>query len=192
MPWVVNSSPAFIISITLLWNIWLGQDFQRKYMNGYGFQKYWIYKWGIYWKSQPYVLYEVLYMLLRYARKHFRNTWLIEGSAGNNCSWHTLYPRFSLVHLNRVHSLSIPKCRRLTANIVSLTLTKKSLHMIRLIIGFDKSCRPITIQFSWVKTISARLLGKRRGRGHFVVLQESPLSLFPKVPQNNRVPPSLS
>ena len=71
--------------------------------------------------------------------------------------------------------------------------------MIRLIIGFDKSCRPITIQFSWVKTISAGLLGKRWGRGHFVGLQESRRTtecpqpaLFPKVPQNNRVPPSLS
>jgi hypothetical protein len=31
----------------LLWNIWLGRDFQRKYMyiSGYGFQKYWIYEW---------------------------------------------------------------------------------------------------------------------------------------------------
>jgi hypothetical protein len=34
----------------LLWNIWLGQDFQRKYLNGYGFQKY-----RMFWKSHPYV-----------------------------------------------------------------------------------------------------------------------------------------
>jgi hypothetical protein len=50
--WVLNLSPAFITLITLLWNIWLGQHFQRKYMNRYGFQRYRIYEWGVFWKSQ--------------------------------------------------------------------------------------------------------------------------------------------
>ena len=34
----------------------IGSGFSTEiYMNGYGFQKYWIYEWGVFWKSQRYV-----------------------------------------------------------------------------------------------------------------------------------------
>ena len=41
-----TTSTRLIVYIKTGHNIWLGQDFQRKYMNRYGFPIYWIYEWG--------------------------------------------------------------------------------------------------------------------------------------------------
>jgi hypothetical protein len=50
--WVVNLSPVFIS-----YEIY---DWVRIFMNGYGFQKYWIYKWEVFWKSQRFVFSEII------------------------------------------------------------------------------------------------------------------------------------
>jgi hypothetical protein len=97
---------------------------------------------------------------------------LIEGSTGNTCCTHNSF-RWYIAYIPCLpQSVEDEPEKTDSKNCVPRIKKKQQqqqnyVHMIRLIIGFDKSCRPIIIQFSRVKskTISAGLLRMGKAGG---------------------------